>query len=496
MTFTLAIVGRPNVGKSTLFNRLAGKRLAIVDDTPGVTRDRREAMGNISDLEFRLIDTAGLEEGAPGTLSDRMRKQTEAAIEDADVTLMLYDARVGVTTMDEHFGAMLRRAKKPVILCANKCEGRAVQEGVFEAYTLGLGDPVPLSAEHGEGLADLYQFIVSALKEIGIDPYAHEEEEYGKGQSRNEDTGPEEGDLNYEFVDEEGQNDDERPLRLAIVGRPNAGKSTLINALVGEDRLITGPEAGLTRDSIAVDWEWEGMPVRLFDTAGLRRQARITEKLEKMSVADTMRAVQFAEVVCLMLDGELGIEKQDLKIAEKVVKEGRALVIILNKWDAVKDRLDTQRQLKDALTKSLPQLKGVQIVTVSALMDKGLDRIMPAVEEAYSMWNARIPTSPFNKWLSDTLEKHPAPSVAGRRIKIRYGAQIKTRPPTFSLFCNMPDDLPDSYVRYLENELRRDFNLPGVPLRFYTRKGSNPYEGRRRQNRDSKRGKRYGKGSK
>ena len=490
MAFTLTIVGRPNVGKSTLFNRLAGKRLAIVDDTPGVTRDRREAEGSISDLEFRLIDTAGLEEGPEGSLSDRMRLQTESALKDADVALMLYDARQGVTSMDEHFGEWLRRKSTPVILCANKCEGRAVQEGVYEAYSLGLGEPIPISAEHGEGLADLYQEILSRLKEVGIDPFAEEEDnEYLQKQRADMDVGPEEGDMNYEFVDLEDERNDERPLRLAIVGRPNAGKSTLINAMIGEDRLITGPEAGLTRDSISVDWEWNEMPVRLFDTAGLRKQARISEKLEKLSVADTLRAVQFAEVVCLMLDAELGIEKQDLKIAEKVVKEGRALVIVLNKWDAVKDRIGTQRQLKDALTKSLPQLKGVKTVTISALTEKGLDRIMPAVEEAYSIWNARIPTSPFNKWLTDTLDKHPAPSVAGRRLKIRYGAQIKARPPTFSLFCNMPDDLPDSYIRYLENELRHSFNLPGVPIRMYLRKGSNPYEGRRRKNRDSKRGK-------
>lgn len=490
MSFTLAIVGRPNVGKSTLFNRLAGKRLAIVDDTPGVTRDRREAEGSISDLEFRLIDTAGMEQGAPGTLSDRMWQQTQSAMTDADVVLMLYDARVGVTVEDEHFADLLRRGKTPVILCSNKCEGRSVQEGIYEAYSLGLGEPIPISAEHGEGMADLYQEILSRLKEIDIDPFADEElDEYTKNKRSDLDIGPEEGDMNYEFVDLEDERDDERPLRLAIVGRPNAGKSTLINAMVGEDRLITGPEAGLTRDSIAVDWEWNDMPVRLFDTAGLRKQARISKKLEKMSVQDTLRAVQFAEVVCLLLDAEKGIEKQDLKIAEKVVKEGRALVIVLNKWDVVKDRLETQRQLKDALTRSLPQLKGVITVTISALTEKGLDRVMPAVEEAYSIWNARIPTSPFNKWLSDTLEKHPAPSVAGRRIKIRYGAQIKARPPTFSLFCNMPDDLPDSYVRYLENELRRDFNLPGVPIRMLMRKGANPYEGRRKPKRNSKRGK-------
>ncbi len=480
MSFTLAIVGRPNVGKSTLFNRLVGKRIAIVDDTPGVTRDRREAEGRIADLEFRLFDTAGLEEGEEGSLSDRMRKQTVRAIADADVALMLYDARQGVTPMDEHFAAWLRRSDTPVLLGANKCEGSAVVDGIYEAYSLGLGEPIGLSAEHGEGLGELYQAIVEALKEKGIDPYEGEDD--GKNADRSDrDTGPTEGDMDYEFVDPEGEEEEIRPLRLAIVGRPNAGKSTLINYLVEEDRLITGPEAGLTRDSISVDWEWNDLPVRLFDTAGLRKKARVTEKLEKLSVADTLRAVQFAEVVVLLLDAEIGIEKQDLKIAERVIDEGRALVIALNKWDVVEDRLTVQRQLKDALTRSLPQSKGVQFVTFSALTGKGTQHLMPAVAEAYEIWNARIPTATFNRWLSDTLEKHPAPSVAGRRIKIRYGAQIKTRPPTFLLFCNRPDDLPDSYKRYMENELRRDFNLPGTPLRLIMKKGENPYEGRRRR---------------
>lgn len=488
MTFTLAIVGRPNVGKSTLFNRLVGKKLAIVDDTPGVTRDRREGEGRIADLEFRLMDTAGLEEGDAGSLPDRMRQQTQQAVEDADIALMLYDARAGVTPTDEHFAAWLRRSGTPVILGANKCEGSAVVDGIYEAFALGLGEPIGLSAEHGEGLAELYGAIVEALKEQGIDPYEDEDKDAGP-RERKDDTGPVEGDLEYEFVDPEADaEEDTRPLRLAIVGRPNAGKSTLINHLLGEDRMITGPEAGLTRDSIAVDWEWDGLPVKLFDTAGLRRSANVTEKLEKLSVADTMRAVQFAEVVVLLLDAEIGIEKQDLKIAERVVSEGRALVVALNKWDSVDDRLEVHRQLKDALTKSLPQLKGVKVLNFSALTGAGTQKLMPVVAEAYELWNSRIPTAGFNRWLADTLEKHPAPSVAGRRIKIRYGAQIKTRPPTFSLFCNRPDALPDSYKRYLENELRRDFDLPGVPLRLHLRKSANPYEGRRNKPKNSKRG--------
>lgn len=480
MTFTLAIVGRPNVGKSTLFNRLVGKKIAIVDDTPGVTRDRRLGEGRIADLEFTLMDTAGLEEGEAGSLPDRMRLQTEQALSDADIALMLYDARAGVTPTDEHFADWLRKMDKPVILGANKCEGNAVIDGIYEAYSLGLGEPIGLSAEHGEGLGELYQAIVEGLKEVGIDPYEDEDADDEFKEQRDIDTGPVEGDLEYEFVDHD-EPDDEKPLRLAIVGRPNAGKSTLINYLVGEDRLITGPEAGLTRDSIAVDWEWDGLPVKLFDTAGLRKRARVTEKLEKLSVADTLRAVQFAEVVVLLLDAEIGIERQDLKIAEKVVQEGRAMVIALNKWDAVDDRLKVHQQLKDALTKSLPQLKGVKIVNFSALTGQGTQKLMPLVAEAYELWNARISTAGFNRWLTDAMEKHPAPSVAGRRIKIRYGAQIKTRPPTFALFCNRPDDLPDSYKRYLENEMRRDFDLPGVPLRLQLRKGENPYEGRRRR---------------
>lgn len=481
MSFTLAIVGRPNVGKSTLFNRLVGKKLALVDDTPGVTRDRRSARGRIADLRFEIIDTAGLEEGKPGSLSDRMKNQTAAALEEADVTLMLYDARAGVTPMDEHFAEWLRRSNTQCILAANKCEGKMANSSIYEAYSLGLGEPIAISAEHGEGLGELYQAIVDALNEQGIDPYAHENDDKQGKAADNSDTGPKEGDMEYEFVDEEAESEDVAPLRMAIVGRPNAGKSTLINALLGEDRLITGPEAGLTRDSISVEWEWNGLPVRLFDTAGMRKRARVTEKLEKLSVADGLRAVQFAEVVVLMLDAELGIERQDLKIAEMVVNEGRALVVALNKWDAVDDRLAAKRQLQDALTKSLPQLKGVKIVNFSALTGRGIHHLMPAVEEAYELWNARIPTSAFNQWLADTLEKHPAPSVAGRRIKIRYGAQIKTRPPTFALFCNRPDDLPDSYKRYLENELRRDFDLPGVPIRLYLRKSDNPYEGRKRK---------------
>lgn len=493
MSFTLAILGRPNVGKSTLFNRLVGKRLAIVDDTPGVTRDRRAGEASLSDLEFILFDTAGLEEGPDGSLEDRMRQQTQAALDDSDIAIMLYDARQGVTPMDEHFAAWLRRGDKPIILVANKCESDKAVDGVFEAYGLGLGEPIALSAEHGQGLAELYGALVSGLQEAGIDPYAHEKEEEAQWHKKQEEQRftVEEGDLEFEFHDRETESEEEKPLRLAIVGRPNAGKSTLINYLIGQDRLITGPEAGLTRDSIAVEWEWEGLPIRLFDTAGLRKKAKITDKLEKLSATDTLRAIQFAEAVVLLLDAERGIEKQDLKIAEHIVSEGRALIIALNKWDVVPDRLGTKKRLMDVLTKSFPQLKGVKVVQFSALTGKGVQLMMPAIEEAYDLWNARVPTARFNDWLQDTIEKHSMPSVNGRRAKIRFGAQIKTRPPTFMMFSNRPEDIPDTYKRYMENELRHDFHLPGTPIRFIFKKKDNPFEGRRRQQKESKRGKRW-----
>jgi len=483
MSFTVAIVGRPNVGKSTLFNRLVGKRLALVDDTPGVTRDRRIGEGKLSDLRFKVMDTAGLEEASEGSLPSRMREQTTVGLQEADIAVMLYDARLGITPMDEHFADWLRRGNKPVILVANKCEAKFVFDGVFEAYALGLGEPVPVSAEHGEGLAELYQRFVDALSEIGIDPYAHEKEEADEKPKDNFVT-PEEGDMDFEFVDETVEEEGPtRPLRLAIVGRPNAGKSTLINEMIGEDRLITGPEAGLTRDSISVDWEWEGLPVKLFDTAGIRKKSRVQEKLEKLSVNDSLRAIQFAEVVVLMLDAERGIDNQDLKIAEHIVKEGRAMIVALNKWDAVEDRTKVKRNLEDALTRSLPQLKGVSVIMFSALTGKGLQHLMPAVAEAYDLWNARVSTSMFNKFLQDAIDAHSPPSVSGRRLKIRYGAQIKTRPPTFLSFCNNTEGLPDSYKRYLENEFRRRFELPGTPLRFIFRQTENPYEGRRKKHR-------------
>ncbi len=443
MTLTVAIVGRPNVGKSTLFNRLVGKRIALADDQPGVTRDRREGNANLGPLQFRVIDTAGLDEAEGGTLEQRMMAQTDTAVDDADVVLLMYDARAGVTPLDKHFAQTLREGGARVVLVANKCESGKGESGVYDGYALGFDEPVPLSAEHGEGISDLYDALV-ALAPNG-------------------------------FPGDEEADEEDRPLHIAIVGRPNVGKSTLVNRLVGEDRVLTGPEAGITRDSIAVEWCWNGRRVRLFDTAGMRRRAKIADKVEKLSVADAQRAVRFAEVVVVLLDAVSPMEKQDLQIASTVVEEGRALLIAPNKWDLVKDRKSAMRQLGDRLETSLPQVKGVPVVTLSALTGKGVDLLMPAVEEAYRLWNLRVGTSDLNQWLEGMVEKHPPPAVRGRPLRLRYAAQIKTRPPTFTVFASRPDAVPDSYARYLQNGLREAFGLDGVPLRVLLRKGKNPY---------------------
>ncbi len=479
MPLTIAILGRPNVGKSTLFNRLAGRRLALVDDTPGVTRDRREAAGSLGDLSFRIIDTAGLEEGDEASLFGRMRLQTDIALDDADVVFMLIDARAGITPLDRHFSDWLRRQAKPVILVLNKCEGRAGDSGLYDSYALGLGDPVPISAEHGEGLADLYAALLEATGELGL-------EADGTGDERAADdfAAPEpdveiiDGNLEYQFEDDPAA--DEKPLQLAIAGRPNVGKSTLINQLIGEQRLVTGPEAGLTRDSISVDWSWKDRAVRLFDTAGLRRKAKIADKLERLSVEDTLRAIRFANVVILVIDAVQGIEKQDLRIANMVADEGRALILVPNKWDLVEDRLGCQRKLRDDLARSLPQLKEIEVVPLSALTGQGVGKLLPAVGRAYELWNSRVGTAALNRWLANVTEQHPPPMASGKSVRIRFMAQIKTRPPTFALFANRPADLAASYVRYMENELRRVFRLPGTPLRFLLRAGKNPYEGKRK----------------
>jgi GTP-binding protein len=449
MTPTVAIVGRPNVGKSTLFNRLVGKKLALVDDRPGVTRDRREGEARLGDLEFRIIDTAGLEEATEESLLGRMRAQTEAAIEDADVILFVIDARVGILPADRPFAEMVRRSGRPVILVANKAEGGAGMAGAYDAFSLGLGDPVPLSAEHGEGLADLFEALM---------PYFPDPNEEG----------------------EEEEDDPNKPLQVAIVGRPNAGKSTLINRMVGEDRLLTGPEAGITRDSISLDWQWRGRAIKLFDTAGLRKRARVEDKLEKLSVADALRAVRFAEVVVILLDATIPFEKQDLSIVDLVEQEGRALVIGINKWDLVADQPGLLKDLKEKATRLLPQVRGAPVVPLSGLAGSGIDPLMKAILQVYETWNRRISTAKLNQWLGEATGANPPPAVSGRRIKIRYMTQVKSRPPHFAVFGNQLDALPKSYSRYLVNGLREAFELPGTPIRISLRTGQNPYDKERK----------------
>src|SRR5580704_740363 len=446
MSFTVAIIGRPNVGKSTLFNRLAGRPLALVDDTPGVTRDRREGEGHVAGLNFRMIDTAGLEETAPETLAGRMRTQTESALTQADVALLVIDARAGLTPMDRHFARWLRRAGKPVVLVANKAEGRRAIAELDEAYTLGLGDPVAISAQHGEGLGELYE---------RLQPFAVETDANAEAGSAEAET--------------------ERPLQLAVVGRPNVGKSTLVNRLIGDERMLTGPEPGITRDAIAVDWAWHGRAVRLVDTAGLRRRSRIEHRLERLSTADTRRAVGFAGTVILVLDALQPLERQDLTIANLVAEEGRALVLALNKWDAVGDREASLKRVKERLETALPQLQGVGLVPVSGLKGSGLDKLMDAVFAADAVWNRRVSTAALNRWLAMIQERHPPPLVGARRLRLRYMTQVNTRPPSFALFASKPGELPESYRRYLVNALRQDFELPGTPIRMMLRKGDNPY---------------------
>ncbi|MDJ0930852.1 ribosome biogenesis GTPase Der [Breoghania sp.] len=472
MNATVAIIGRPNVGKSTLFNRLVGKRLALVDDTPGVTRDRRPGEARLGDLRFTIVDTAGLEDADKASLEGRMHRQTEEAIQDADVVLFLIDARAGVTPLDAHFAEVARRIARPVILLTNKAEGRAGEGGIYESYSLGLGDPVPISAEHGEGLSDLYDALREAFEKIGAD----------EGPS-------DEAETNIVIdPDAEDEEDDtltgtvERPLRIAIAGRPNAGKSTLINKFLSEDRLLTGPEAGITRDSISVDWEWRERHVKLFDTAGMRRKARVQEKLEKLSVADALRAIKFAEVVVVTLDANIPFEKQDLQIIDLVVREGRGLVIAFNKWDTIEDRNEVWSEIKYQAERYLNQVRGVAMVPISATTGYGLDKLMEAVFDAYKMWNTRISTARLNRWLEGVVSHHPPPAVAGRRIKLRYLTQAKTRPPHFVVFCSRPE-LPDAYQRYMINGIRESFKLPGTPIRLSFRKGENPYASRAKKRR-------------
>ncbi len=457
MTITVAIIGRPNVGKSTLFNRLVGQRLALVDDTPGVTRDRREGQANLFGLEFRVIDTAGLEEIFDASLEGRMRAQTERAVAEADLALLVIDARAGITALDEHFARWLRRSGTPVALVANKCEGREAEAGLSDAYSLGLGQAIPISAEHGLGMSDLYD-AVAAVAGAAEQAAASESE-----------------------AAEAEETEAEGVLQLAVVGRPNVGKSTLINKLIGEERLLTGPEAGITRDAIAVEWTYRGRPLRLVDTAGLRRKARVVQKIEKLSTQDTLRAIRFAQVVVLLLDVEEGLEKQDLTIARMVVEEGRALVIGVNKWDACRDRDAALAGIRDRLERSLPQTRGIPVVTLSALQGHNIDALLAAVFRAYDVWNRRVPTADLNRWLEAVTASHPPPAVNGRRVRLKYMTQAKTRPPTFAIFVSKPQELPTSYLRYLENGLREAFDLPGTPIRINFRKGENPYAGRKKK---------------
>ncbi|HVJ70474.1 MAG TPA: ribosome biogenesis GTPase Der [Sphingomicrobium sp.] len=442
---TVAIVGRPNVGKSTLFNRLVGKRIALVDDRPGVTRDRREGEGRLLDLEFRVMDTAGFEEHDPASLPGRMRAQTEAAVREADVALFLIDGREGLTPLDEEIARWLRGSKTPVVVAANKAEGRAGEAGRLEAFALGLGEPIAISAEHGEGLVDLFEVL-----------RPHVEHEHFQTEA-------------------EGAEEGAGPLKLAIVGRPNAGKSTLVNKMLGEERMITGPEAGITRDSISLDWKWNDRPVRLVDTAGLRKRAKVEDKLEKLSAFDTKRAIDHAEVVVLLLDATRGLESQDLRIADQVLEEGRALVIALNKWDVAENASSLFNGVKAALEEGLSQLKGVPVLTVSGKTGKGIDQLLGAAFEVRDSWSSRIPTGELNRWFERAVEQNPPPAPGGKRIKLRYITQVKSRPPSFVIFGTRVDQLPTSYQRYLLNSMRRDLDLGPVPLRLTMRAPKNPF---------------------
>ncbi|OLP59440.1 ribosome biogenesis GTPase Der [Xaviernesmea oryzae] len=472
MSFTVAIVGRPNVGKSTLFNRLVGRKLALVDDTPGVTRDRRPGEARLVDLRFTIIDTAGLEQSGPETLQGRMWAQTEAAIDEADLTLFVVDAKAGLTPADETLAEMLRRRGRPVVLVANKSEARGSDAGFYDAFTLGLGEPCPVSAEHGQGMLDLRDAIVEAIGEDRAYPPADDEAETDI-------------DLRSLASDDEDEAepayDDTKPLRVAIIGRPNAGKSTLINRFLGEDRLLTGPEAGITRDSISVEWDWRGRTIKMFDTAGMRRKARVQEKLEKLSVADSLRSIRFAESVVIVFDATIPFEKQDLQLVDLVLREGRAAVLAFNKWDLVDDPQAALADLREKTERLLPQARGIRAVPISGQTGYGLDKLMQSIIDTDKVWNRRVSTARLNRWLESQQIQHPPPAVSGRRLKLKYMTQVKARPPGFMISCTRPDAVPESYLRYLTNSLRNDFDMPGVPIRLHVRASENPFENRKKR---------------
>ena len=474
MSFTVAIVGRPNVGKSTLFNRLVGKKLALVDDTPGVTRDRRPGAAKLIDLRFTIIDTAGLEESGPETLQGRMWAQTRAAIDEADVSLFVVDAKAGLTPADQTLAEMLRRSGKPVVLVANKSEARGSDGGFYDAFTLGLGEPCPISAEHGQGMLDLRDAIVAAIGEERAFPEA---DEVAVTDVDVRDEPVAEGD----DEDAEPEYDETKPLRIAVIGRPNAGKSTLINRFRGEDRLLTGPEAGITRDSISVEWQWRGRTIKMFDTAGMRKKARVQEKLEKLSVADSLRSIRFAELVIIVFDATIPFEKQDLHLVDLVAREGRAPVLAFNKWDLIEDPQAFLADLREKTERLLPQVRGIRAVPISGQTGYGLDRLMQSVVETDRVWNRRISTAKLNRWLESQQVQHPPPAVSGRRVKLKYMTQVKARPPAFMISCTRPEALPESYLRYLTNGLRNDFQMPGVPIRIHLRASENPFEGKKKK---------------
>ncbi len=473
MSFTLAIVGRPNVGKSTLFNRLVGKKLALVDDQPGVTRDLREGAARLADLRFTVIDTAGLEEATDESLQGRMRRLTERAVDMADICLFMIDARTGVTPTDEVFADILRKRAKHVIVAANKGEGKAADAGVIEAWNLGLGEPLRLSAEHGEGMGDLLHVLMPLADKFEED--AVNDEPVIEVDIEHED----EDDVEIAYIPPSNS----KPLQVAVVGRPNAGKSTLINKVLGEERLLTGPEAGITRDAISLKIDWNDVPMRIFDTAGMRKRAKVQDKVEKLSVSDGLRAVKFAEVVVVLLDAAIPFEQQDLRIADLAEREGRAVVIAVNKWDIEDEKQDKLKALKESFERLLPQLRGAPLVTVSAKTGKGLERLHAAIMRAHEVWNRRISTSQLNRWLAGMVEAHPPPAPNGRRIKLRYMTQAKTRPPGFVVMCSNPDKLAESYSRYLVNGLRLDFDMPGTPIRLTMRSQAdkNPYKDKKKK---------------